>query len=849
MDITVFVGFAATGPAHLPVAIESVAHFSAVFGSDAPLAWEDERGERLLAHLGSAVRSFFANGGRRCWVIRVARTDILEILWSARNGRPPSDGVAVANRFPVPGVLALRPNGDKPVPAEARARCLGSWSDGLAVATALAAAGFSVQDWQPLNVSPPLTLLPRASLSAAMALQRGDLIELDDDGVRLFGIIDSAVAKLGPSRPSWTAELTLCAAFEPLSPVPLQFDLPASQATAIGQWARSTDPAGALWIRIDALDPIGSTTQTVRVIGPAWRQVPSRLPTASPTRATLLTLDMRVSDRATIFAKSGIGLTPKHPLNWWQQISDEAFYAADAPDPGQRFPLAIADTEIGDQAPFAWIPLGVMPLYGAACGRVDLPGTTLERDGLSRFDAELFLDPDLADLSADIVTNQADIIRFVPPGDRGLLGIHGALGIGTAGLFNEASLLAIPDAPHPGWERNPDPEVRPAPVPPPAPAADGACFTDCARMELVAPLLASPARAVSPGYFSLAWTEAAPGALYELQQSGRSDFASSLTLNTGPERSYNVAADRAGTYFYRVIATLGSASAISNIVVVPVRDDDWITFPPEQFPAQAETELIKVHAAALRLGAGSGELFAALSLPRHYRAADAVRYAARLQGETGAGGLRVPSYGGLYHPWPITGSNQLASPPDGAVVGVLAANAAARGAWIAPANVPLREVVSLTPAIDPASWLALQQAQVNVLRNDPRGFLVLSAATLSEEPGFEFINVRRLLILLRRLALRRGASYVFEPNGGALRRAVGRGFTALLTDLFRRGAFAGATPADSFAVVTGDGVATDTDRDAGRFVVELRVAPALPLQFLTLRLVQSGDRLTATEGA
>jgi len=176
MDIAVFVGFAETGPVHLPVAIESAAHFSAVFGSDAPLAWDDERSERLLAHLGAAVRSFFANGGRRCWVIRVARTDILETLWSLRNGRPPSDEVAVANRFPVPGVLALHPNGDEPEPAETRARCVGSWSDGLAVACALDAVGFAVQGWQPLIGSPPLFSSPRASLHAVMALQRGDLI-------------------------------------------------------------------------------------------------------------------------------------------------------------------------------------------------------------------------------------------------------------------------------------------------------------------------------------------------------------------------------------------------------------------------------------------------------------------------------------------------------------------------------------------------------------------------------------------------------------------------------------------------------------------------------------------------
>jgi len=39
-----------------------------------------------------------------------------------------------------------------------------------------------------------------------------------------------------------------------------------------------------------------------------------------------------------------------------------------------------------------------------------------------------------------------------------------------------------------------------------------------------------------------------------------------------------------------------------------------------------------------------------------------------------------------------------------------------------------------------------------------------------------------------------------RANGDALRRAVDRGFTPLLADLFRRGSFAGVTPADSFAV-------------------------------------------------
>jgi len=135
---------------------------------------------------------------------------------------------------------------------------------------------------------------------------------------------------------------------------------------------------------------------------------------------------------------------------------------------------------------------------------------------------------------------------------------------------------------------------------------------------------------------------------------------------------------------------------------------------------------------------------------------------------------------------------------------VLAGRASRRGAWIAPANEPLKDVVALAPVVASTDRQALQDAQINRLRADPRGLMALSADTLALDADVELrpINVRRLMILLRRLALRRGTTYVFEPNGPTLRRAVQRSFNELLTDLFRRGAFAGATPEQSFRVVT-----------------------------------------------
>jgi len=118
---------------------------------------------------------------------------------------------------------------------------------------------------------------------------------------------------------------------------------------------------------------------------------------------------------------------------------------------------------------------------------------------------------------------------------------------------------------------------------------------------------------------------------------------------------------------------------------------------------------------------------------------------------------------------------------------------------------------------------------------------LMGARTLSLDPDWEPLNVRRLMSLLRRLLIREGNVWVFEPNGAALERSVERGLTAWLTQLHARGAFAGRKPAEAWQLTLNPG--QQRDRDDGRFIVELRFAPATPLEFLTVRLVRNGDAL------
>ena len=89
MDIAVFVGFAASGPLHTPVAVEDMAHFTAIFGADAIAGVGHAARYPVTAYLAPAVRAFFRNGGRRCWVVRVAGEH------------------ARRNVFPIPGLLRV----------------------------------------------------------------------------------------------------------------------------------------------------------------------------------------------------------------------------------------------------------------------------------------------------------------------------------------------------------------------------------------------------------------------------------------------------------------------------------------------------------------------------------------------------------------------------------------------------------------------------------------------------------------------------------------------------------------------------------------------------------------------
>jgi hypothetical protein len=832
MDVAAFVGFAASGPLDVPVAVEDVAQFHAIFGVDAPIAWSAERGEVLYASLASAVRAFFRDGGERCWVVRVARRP---------NDPGGSQGAARANLFGLPGVFAYRTDTRELAPASAVARSEGSWSDTLRVATALETRTFAVLE---AALEDGALVL---AVSSPADVRLGDLLRVRfaRDARVLFLPVDAleSASHAGGS----SNVLALARAVRASSRHALWLE-PGADG---GPRLVATPPPGPSALEIESCERLGFEL--------LWRWgdgQPSRL--------------------------SGLGFSSVHPRFWAALPTDHALFAsADLPlDHGAPPPIAADDhpqRALREEAADPRVPLA----GPAAADGIFLPWDmavlperwsesgagsedALVRDGLSSFDADLFLDAALLESTTAGLAARADYLRYQSPTPRRLRGIHTLFGI------EEVTLVAVPDAVHRTWSpisleapRAPAPQ-DPSP-PPPVSLCGPACredrsFLDCDRHPPATPILTAPGEADAQGSYTLSWSAIAD-AEYTLEESLDPDYTNGATVYVGPSQSTEFWGRVPGTYYYRVRARVGGLlGAWSAGRVVSVRPAARVRLQPIEH-YRPET-LLAVQRALLRLCAARGDLFAALGVPDHYLEGDAIAHAERLRSPIeeatqavaplGFGEANTLSYGALYHPWLIgreeSRPDELrATPPDGAALGILARRSITRGAWVAPANEPLAGVVALKTRVAIERLGELYDAQVNVFRKEPRGFLALSADTLSLEHDVRPINVRRLLCLVRRAALRLGQTYVFEPNDATFRRLIERSFESLLGQMYERGAFAGATAEKAFQVVTGPALNPPASVELGRFFVELRVAPSQPLSFITVRLVQSGDRSRVTE--
>jgi len=207
------------------------------------------------------------------------------------------------------------------------------------------------------------------------------------------------------------------------------------------------------------------------------------------------------------------------------------------------------------------------------------------------------------------------------------------------------------------------------------------------------------------------------------------------------------------------------------------------------------------------------------------------------------------SHAALYYPW-VLAANPLAAtdktqpslialPPSGFVCGIYARSDNERGVWKAPANETITDALGLQRDVRFGEQEVLNPLGINCLRFLPnRGFRVWGARTMSSDPEWIYVNVRRYFLYLE-ASIDAGTQWaVFEANGERLWANIRTTVSDFLFNEWVNGALLGEAPEQAFFVRCDRSTMTQNDLDNGRLICLVGVAAVKPAEFVIFRIGQ-----------
>ena len=205
------------------------------------------------------------------------------------------------------------------------------------------------------------------------------------------------------------------------------------------------------------------------------------------------------------------------------------------------------------------------------------------------------------------------------------------------------------------------------------------------------------------------------------------------------------------------------------------------------------------------------------------------------------------SYGAVYFPWiraldPTGRSTEpMLIPPSGYIAGLYARIDSTRGVWKAPAGTEasLSGAVGLGIALTDVQQGTLNRINVNCIRRfSTAGIVSFGARTITSDPEYNYVPVRRMAIMLR-VSIYRGIQWaVFEPNDENLWGALRLNINSFMMTLFRQGAFQGSTPSQAFFVKCDSETTPQDDINLGIVNVLVGFAPLKPAEFVVVKISQ-----------
>lgn len=207
-------------------------------------------------------------------------------------------------------------------------------------------------------------------------------------------------------------------------------------------------------------------------------------------------------------------------------------------------------------------------------------------------------------------------------------------------------------------------------------------------------------------------------------------------------------------------------------------------------------------------------------------------------------------YGALYYPWLKIEDPQPTNPnvidyvnipPSGHMMGIYARSDINRGVFKAPANEVVNGITGFSHYVDSGTQDILNPLGINALRDftaENRGLRVWGARTVSSDPDWRYINIRRLFQYIE-ASIEYGTQWVvFEPNNELLWARVRQSVSDFLTDTWRTGALMGTKASEAFYVLCDRTTMTQSDIENGRLIVEIGIAPTFPAEFVIFRISQ-----------
>jgi phage tail sheath protein FI len=200
-------------------------------------------------------------------------------------------------------------------------------------------------------------------------------------------------------------------------------------------------------------------------------------------------------------------------------------------------------------------------------------------------------------------------------------------------------------------------------------------------------------------------------------------------------------------------------------------------------------------------------------------------------------------FAALYYPWievmdPLT-NQPMQVPPSGHVAGVWARTDGTRGVHKAPANEVVLGANGLSFQVTHEEQGGLNTNGINCIRSFPgRGIRIWGARTLSSDPEWRYINVRRLFNYVSESIIEGTQWAVFEPNDQRLWTRLRISSGNFLTRVWRDGALFGATPEQAFFVKCDEETNPPDVVEAGQVVIEIGIAPVKPAEFVVFRISQ-----------